>query len=61
MAKIELNHYDLYIETIKNREGIEVEVVKINNRLAFDEQFIKEMEENGVKHFVKYNEVNEEM
>jgi len=61
MPKIELNHYDLYIETIKNREGIEVEVVKINNRLAFDEQFIKEMEESGVKHFVKYNEVNEEM
>lgn len=57
--KIELNSYDLYIEEITDRNGDKKDVVKISNRLAFDEQFIKEMEDSGVKHFKKYDEEEE--
>lgn len=61
MAKIELNHYDLYIEDIQNREGDEVEVAKISNRLAFDHDFIAELKENGVRKLVKYNKQQEQI
>jgi len=61
MAKIEFNHYDLYIETIKNREGDMVDVAKISNRLAFDRDFIEELKIQGVKKIVKYNSQDEEI
>ena len=61
MAKIEFNHYDLYVETITNREGDKVEVAKISNRLAFDRDFIEELKAQGVKKIVKYNNQEEEI
>lgn len=60
MAKIDLNSYDLSIKKLTKGEFKGQKVVQINPRLAFDEEFIADMEEKGVKEYVEREEVNEE-
>lgn len=59
MAKIELNHYDLEVRTIKNKDGDELEIVSLNSRLAFDPSFIEEMKGQGVRPVVKRDDSGE--
>lgn len=57
MAKIEFNSYDLQIKTLEDG----TEVVQINPRLAFNEEFISAMKENGVSKWIERREEKEEV
>lgn len=56
MSKIELNARDLQIKTL----GDDQEVVQIKGGTAFDESFIAECRENGVKNFEDRDKNEEE-
>lgn len=49
---IELRPYDLYIKLVNTQDG-EKEVVAIKNSLAFDESFIADLKEKGVKTYIQ--------
>lgn len=52
MSKIELNTRDLQVKTLDNGS----KVVQIKGSTAFDEDFIEECEQAGVKQYVKREE-----
>lgn len=57
MANITLRSSDLTItEVLDNESGNMVEVVRIKGGVAFDEDFITECKNNGVKKWVKDKE-----
>ena len=53
MPKVELNSYDLFIKEITDKEGNDVKVVSLRSALAFNEDFIIDMREQGVKEYEK--------
>jgi len=56
MANIELRKCDLSIKKLDNGE----EVVQLRPSLAFDEGFIQEMRDQGVKDFIPYKRVDDQ-
>jgi len=60
MSKIEIRSQDLFVKTITDKDGIEREVINFRSALAFDEDFIEEMKEKGVKTFVEEGTDNDE-
>lgn len=58
---ITLRPQDLFIATYHDRETNEEKpILRIASHLAFDQQFIEEMEEKGVKRLIKRNESGED-
>ena len=55
MAKIELNSRDLQIKTLDDNK----EVIQIKGMTAFDDDFIAECKEKGVKEWIDKDEENQ--
>lgn len=57
---IELSKYDFYIKDITLEDGTTREVANLRNGLAFNEEFIQTLKDEGVKKYIFQEEEDSE-
>lgn len=53
MPKLEMNTRDFEVKTVTRKDGSDARIVQLRPAIAFDEDFVQEMESLGVREFTK--------